>query len=90
MDVGAWLDRLGFGQYARAFAENDIDSEALRVLTTEDLRELGVRSLGHRKKLLAAIAEISAVAEQTGLAPDNYTPRHLAEQVRGAMFSSVE
>ena len=85
MNVGAWLDGLGLGQYARAFAENDIDGAALRVLTDEDLRELGVRSFGHRKKLLAAIAEVSATAQQTrARPPDSYTPRHLAERILAA------
>ena len=47
------------GQYSEAFAENDIDAETLRELTGDDLRELGVASLGHRKKLLGAIAGLS-------------------------------
>jgi class 3 adenylate cyclase/tetratricopeptide (TPR) repeat protein len=82
VNVGAWLDGLGLGQYARVFAENDIDSAALRALRDDDLRELGVHSLGHRKKLLAAIAEISATARQTtARPPDSYTPRHLAERI---------
>ncbi len=59
MDVGVWLDGLGLGQYSEAFAENDIDAETLRELTGDDLRELGVASLGHRKKLLGAIAGLS-------------------------------
>jgi class 3 adenylate cyclase/tetratricopeptide (TPR) repeat protein len=82
MNVGAWLDGLGLGQYARAFANNDIDGAALRVLTDRDLRALGVRSFGHRKKLLGAIAEISATAEQAvGPRPESYTPRHLAARI---------
>ncbi len=55
MDVAAWLAELGLGQYAPAFAENDIDFAVLAQLTDADLRELGVSSLGHRKRLLAAI-----------------------------------
>src|SRR5262245_23086188 len=81
VDVAAWLGRLGLGQYARAFAENDIDNEALCSLTADDLRELGIRSLGHRRKLLAEIAKLSAAAEQTTPSPDSYTPPHLAEQI---------
>jgi class 3 adenylate cyclase/tetratricopeptide (TPR) repeat protein len=57
MDVGGWLNALGLGRYAKAFAENDIDADAVDALTSDDLKELGVSSLGHRKKLLAAIAE---------------------------------
>ena len=59
MDVAAWLSALGLGEYARAFADNDIDAEILPTLGAEDLRELGVASLGHRKRLLAAITELS-------------------------------
>ncbi|MFO1079691.1 MAG: adenylate/guanylate cyclase domain-containing protein [Reyranellaceae bacterium] len=58
MDVRAWLRGLGLEQYAEAFAANDIDGALLRDLGAEDLRELGVGSLGHRKRLLAAIAEL--------------------------------
>ena len=64
MDVGTWLRALGLSQYARAFAENDIDSEALGELTADDLKELGVASLGHRKKLLAAISHAPASGVQ--------------------------
>jgi class 3 adenylate cyclase len=56
MDLAQWLAELGLGQYAEAFAENDIDFDVLAQLTDEDLKELGVSSLGNRKRLLAAIA----------------------------------
>jgi len=68
MDVGAWLESLGLGHYTRAFAENDVDFTILDQLTEADLKELGVASLGHRKRLLAAIASRSA-------APSPVTPR---------------
>ncbi|HEX6012022.1 MAG TPA: AAA family ATPase, partial [Geminicoccaceae bacterium] len=55
MDVGAWLRALGLGQYEQAFRDNDIDAEVLPELTTDDLIGLGVASIGHRRKLLAAI-----------------------------------
>jgi class 3 adenylate cyclase/predicted ATPase len=48
-------------EYAERFAENDIDTSVLRDLTDHDLKELGV-SLGHRRKMLRAIAELSSVA----------------------------
>src|SRR5262245_11455646 len=63
MDVRSWLEGLGLGQYADAFAANHIDARVLRALTADDLRELGVASLGHRKRLLEAIAGLSE-AEQ--------------------------
>jgi hypothetical protein len=58
MDVAEWLRGLGLEQYALAFRDNDIDGEVLRQLTGEDLRELGVTSIGHRRRLLSAIAAL--------------------------------
>jgi len=58
VDVAAWLNRLGLEQYEQAFRENDVDAEILRELTAEDLIGLGVTSIGHRRKLLAAIAAL--------------------------------
>ena len=52
---GAW----GLGKYEALFRENDIDETVLPTLTAEDLKELGVASLGHRRKLLDAIAALS-------------------------------
>ncbi|MBN3761705.1 AAA family ATPase [Burkholderia sp. Ac-20365] len=60
MDIELWLRGVGLDQYAQAFAENDIDATTLRELTDADLKELGVRSLGHRKRLLASIATMSS------------------------------
>ena len=54
--LSAWLRRLGLERYATVFADNDVDLEALALLTEGDLERLGV-SLGHRRKLLNAIAE---------------------------------
>ena len=61
-DVVAWLRGLGLGEYAAAFRENDVGAEVLAKLTAEDLKELGVRSVGHRRMLLDAIAALQAVA----------------------------
>ncbi|MCC6522709.1 MAG: AAA family ATPase [Polyangiaceae bacterium] len=60
MDVGGWLRDLGLEVYAPAFAANHIDEETLATLGDADLRELGVASLGHRKRLLAAIEAVRA------------------------------
>src|SRR5690242_8300489 len=57
--VADWLEKLGLGQYAQRFAENDITFAILSDLTDLDLKELGVSSLGHRRQLLRAIAELS-------------------------------
>ena len=52
-----WLEKLGMSEYAKPFAENGIDVSALRHLTDQDLKDIGVL-LGHRRKMLAAIAEL--------------------------------
>src|SRR6516164_9027367 len=56
--VSDWLEKLGLGQYAQRFAENDINFSILPDLTDQDLKELGVASLGHRRQLLRAITEM--------------------------------
>ncbi|MEH2501074.1 class 3 adenylate cyclase/tetratricopeptide (TPR) repeat protein [Bradyrhizobium sp. AZCC 1678] len=58
MNVAAWLHGLGLGQYEKAFRENDIDAAVLARLTADDLIGIGVTSVGHRRKLLTAIAEL--------------------------------
>jgi class 3 adenylate cyclase len=57
--IADWLKKLGMPEYTERFAKNDIDISVLRHLTDQDLKELGV-SLGHRRKILAAIAELSS------------------------------
>jgi class 3 adenylate cyclase len=56
MDVGNWLRSLGLERYEAAFRENEITENVLPNLTAEDMRELGVAALGHRRTLLDAIA----------------------------------
>jgi SAM domain (Sterile alpha motif) len=58
MDVSAWLRSLGLEQYEEAFRDNAIEPDVLPNLTTEDLKELGVSKIGHRRKLLDAIAAL--------------------------------
>ena len=60
MDIGAWLRAFGLERYEPAFRDNDIDAEVLFELTPEDSTALGVTSIGHRRKLLAAIAVLRA------------------------------
>jgi class 3 adenylate cyclase len=57
--IADWLEKLGLGQYAQRFAENDITFVILPDLTDQDLKELGVASLGHRRQLLRAIGELN-------------------------------
>ena len=58
MDVVVGLRSLGLGRYEAAFRENEIDETVLPTLTADDLKDLGVAALGHRRKLLDAIAAL--------------------------------
>jgi class 3 adenylate cyclase len=83
MDIGGWLRSLGLERYEVAFRENDIDEAVLPSLTHENLKELGVASLGHRVKLLDAIAalrtEAGAKPPSADGAPPSTTPSVPAE-----------
>ena len=63
MDIDGWLRGIGLPQYAEMFRANDIDGELVRRLTNDDLKDIGVGSFGHRKKLLEAIAALVAAPE---------------------------
>jgi class 3 adenylate cyclase len=70
LDIDGWLRGIGLAQYAEMFRANDIDGEMLGRLTNDDLKDIGVASFGHRKKLLEAIAELAGavpVSPQPGL-----------------------
>jgi len=62
MDVGSWLRGLGLERYEAAFRENEIDETVLPSLTADDLKDLGIGIVGHRRKLLDAIAALRADA----------------------------
>jgi class 3 adenylate cyclase/predicted ATPase len=73
--IADWLEKLGLGQYAPRFAENDINFAILSDLTDQDLKELGVSSLGHRRQLLRAIAQLNSVEKGAPkLAPATAAP----------------
>src|SRR5215475_6221450 len=79
--VTDWLEKLGMSEYAQRFADNDIDFSILGDLTDQDLKDLGVASLGHRRKILRAIAELdrpeataAARAPPSGPAPPSPSP----------------
>jgi class 3 adenylate cyclase/predicted ATPase len=79
MDVGSWLRSLGLGQYEAVFRTNEIDETVLPSLTAEDMKELGVAALGHRRKLLDAIAALRPDANTTASA----VPSSIDRPVRG-------
>jgi class 3 adenylate cyclase/tetratricopeptide (TPR) repeat protein len=68
-EVTDWLGKLGLEQYARAFRDNAIDSKVVSRLTAEDLKDLGVTLVGHRRRLLEAIAALSAEAPHAVVGP---------------------
>jgi class 3 adenylate cyclase/predicted ATPase len=94
MDLGDWLRSLGLEQYEAAFRENAIDDRILPKLTAEDLKDLGVGLVGHRRQLLDAIATLRTAVrtnlEQPGelsnieFAKDNAERRHIT-----VMFSDL-
>ena len=70
MDIGDWLRGLGLEQYEAAFRDNEIDGEVLPKLTADDLKDIGVAIVGHRRKMLSAIAALSGLsAAPTQVAP---------------------
>src|SRR6185503_17026794 len=66
--IADWLEKLGLGQYAKSFAENDISFSVLPDLTDQDLKDIGV-SLGHRRQLLREIAKLGQTAAAPPSAP---------------------
>ena len=70
MDVGNWLRGLGLERYEAAFRENEIDETVLPTLTADDLKDLDVGFVGHRRKLLNAIAALRADANRKVPFPD--------------------
>jgi SAM domain (Sterile alpha motif)/Adenylate and Guanylate cyclase catalytic domain len=80
MDLGGWLRSLGLERYEAAFRENEIDETVLSSLTADDLKDLGVGIVGHRRKLLDAIAALRADA--SAKAPPPATLPATGETVR--------
>lgn len=74
MDVATWLRGLGLERYAEAFRANDVDPDLLANLTAEDLKDIGIASVGHRRRLLDAIAVLQAPVE-TAAKPRPPIPR---------------
>jgi class 3 adenylate cyclase/predicted ATPase len=74
MDIVVWLRSLGLGKYEAAFRENEIDETVLPDLTHETLKELGVKAVGHRLKLLGAIAALDADRGTKATANDAVVP----------------
>src|SRR6201984_1150728 len=98
MDIAVWLRSLGLGKYEAAFRENDSDETVLPGLTHETLKELGVASVGHRVKLLEAIAALRsdaggkappAYAATTSSAPSSHPEDRAERRQVTVMFSDL-
>ena len=84
--IADWLEEIGMSEYAERFAANDIDTTVLGHLTDQDLKDLGV-SLGHRRKMLAAIAGYRAILLSP---PPDPKPQDAAERRQvTVMFSDL-
>src|ERR1700758_4864495 len=79
MEISAWLRSLGLEQYAAAFRDNEIDADVLPGLTGEDLKDLGVTVVGHRRKLLIAAAALRGGVPSPA-APDKPAEAHAAAE----------
>src|SRR5437870_10327028 len=77
--IADWLEKLGLSEYAQRFADNAIDLSIIRDLTEQDLKDLGVL-LGHRRKILRAIAELDGVAPAPIETATEPVPRDEAER----------
>jgi len=86
MQQADWLKQLGMSEYTERFVENHIDESIIRELTDEDLKDLGVGSLGHRRKLLRAIQQLGETAttlmttKSELVAPTALIAQHAAER----------
>src|SRR6202051_1562035 len=95
MDLSTWLRSLGLERYEASFRENEIDDPVLPSLTAEDLKDLGVGIVGHRRKILDAIAALRADTHATpaatpGPAAADASPRDTAERRQvTVMFSDL-
>jgi hypothetical protein len=87
MDVGAWLQGLGLGEYEATFRENNVDDTVLPNLTAEDIKDLGIATVGHRRKLLDAIALLRAGANAQAPTPSS-TPLSTAHEIYGLKVRS--
>jgi class 3 adenylate cyclase/predicted ATPase len=95
MDVAAWLRGLDLEQYAQLFRDNDIDGEILCGMTAEDLKELGISSFGHRRRLFNAITVLRGepptgdVAKSATSAPTSPPPIDAERRQLTVMFCDL-
>src|SRR5262245_44928856 len=88
--IAEWLEKLGISEYAELFTANRIDVSVLRHLTDQDLKDIGI-PLGHRRKILAAIGELTGSAPATPIFAAGTEPAPDAAERRQitVMFSDL-
>ncbi|MGA7682668.1 MAG: adenylate/guanylate cyclase domain-containing protein, partial [Pseudolabrys sp.] len=86
MDIGQWLRDLDLQSYEQAFCDHGVDLDVLRHLTAEDLKEIGVSAVGHRRKILHAVAELPAARPQ---AADQTVPHRAERRQLTVMFCDL-
>ena len=84
MDLGGWLRSLGLERYETAFRENEIDERVLPNLTQEDLKEIGVGPVGHRRTILEAIAALRSDVSGKGPSAEALTSEKTVTATVGA------
>src|SRR3954454_23054207 len=92
MNVATWLQGLGLERYEPLFRDNEIDWEVLPKLTSEDLKEIGVVAIGHRRKLLDAIAALGVAVPAaiiSAAAPDALAPADAERRQLTVMFCDL-
>ena len=90
MDISAWLRGLGLEGYEAAFRDNEIDWSLLPKLTADDLKDIGVAAVGHRRRLLDAIAMLrSEVAEAAVVGPTLVAGREAERRQLTLMFCDL-
>jgi hypothetical protein len=92
--VADWLEKLRLGRYTQRFVENDISFGILPHLTDQDLKDLGITSIGHRRQLLLAMAELKDVRKDAAKPPSEVAeplipPQDTAERRQGARQRSA-
>jgi class 3 adenylate cyclase len=92
MNVATWLQGLGLERYEPLFRDNEIDWEVLPTLTAEDLKEIGIVAIGHRRKLLNAIAALGIAVPATNVtavAQDLVAPADAERRQLTVMFCDL-
>ena len=86
--IADWLKKLGMSEYAQRFAENGKNLEALRYLTDQDLRDIGVL-LGHRRIMLAATGELAGSAVSMPLCAPAIEPKPKGAPENAAILAAA-